>query len=282
VAPRQDNKALWISIAVAGLLLLVLFAATSQQPKTTPVAVPDTDMLFENDMASVPPTTAPEKIEEEEPAGYRASFDCSRASDEIERTICSDAGLAAQDRELADLYRQRLRAAAGLDASDLRASQAAWRDARRRCDDPVSARSCLAQLYSERLTALHADTGAASRDDEGEEMAETPPPPPFESAAPAAAARRAELRSGYISDDDYPASALRANASGTTVVQYTIGVDGRVVDCIVTDSSLNSALDSASCSIVQRRFRFRPAMDAGGKPIEEVRTQRILWRLPAD
>jgi protein TonB len=104
-----------------------------------------------------------------------------------------------------------------------------------------------------------------------------PPPPP-----PRVAARGAELRSGSISNDDYPNSALRAEASGTTTARYTIGTDGRVTNCSVTGSSGNSALDSTTCSLIQRRFRFRPAVGADGQPMTESRTQRVVWRLPAN
>ncbi len=91
----------------------------------------------------------------------------------------------------------------------------------------------------------------------------------------------AQLRSGSVSDDDYPASALRAQAEGTTVVRHEIGPDGRVGQCVVARSSGNAALDSTACSLIQRRFRYRPAHNAAGNPVAEWRTNRIVWRLPA-
>ena len=90
------------------------------------------------------------------------------------------------------------------------------------------------------------------------------------------------MRSGSLSNDDYPSSALRAEAQGTTTVRYTIGTDGRVTGCSVTGSSGNSALDQTTCSLIQRRFRFRPAVDTSGNPVTESRTQRVVWRLPED
>jgi protein TonB len=111
----------------------------------------------------------------------------------------------------------------------------------------------------------------------------TPPPPtPPPPAPPRVAARPAQHRSGSITDDDYPASALRAEASGTTVARFTVGPDGRVTSCSVTGSSGNSALDSTTCSLIQRRFRYRPAIGADGNPTSETKTQRIVWRLPAE
>lgn len=95
-------------------------------------------------------------------------------------------------------------------------------------------------------------------------------------------ARRAEQRGGSISNDDYPAAAQRAEAQGTTTARFTVGTDGRVTSCTVTGSSGNSSLDSTTCSLIQRRFRFRPALDRAGNPITETRTQRVTWRLPND
>jgi protein TonB len=104
-----------------------------------------------------------------------------------------------------------------------------------------------------------------------------PPPPP-----PRAAASAAVHRSGSISNDDYPNSALRAEAQGTTTARFTIGTDGRVTSCTVTGSSGNSALDSTTCSLIQRRFRYRPAIGSDGNPTTETKTQRVVWRLPND
>lgn len=42
-------------------------------------------------------------------AGIQASFDCRRASTEVERVICGDAQLAAADRAVANAYRAALR-----------------------------------------------------------------------------------------------------------------------------------------------------------------------------
>jgi protein TonB len=107
-------------------------------------------------------------------------------------------------------------------------------------------------------------------------------PPPPKADPPRQPPRAATLRSGSISDDDYPASALRAEAQGTTTARFTIGTDGRVTSCSVTGSSGNSALDQTTCRLIQQRFRFRPAVGADGNPTTETRSQRIVWRLPEE
>lgn len=106
------------------------------------------------------------------------------------------------------------------------------------------------------------------------------PPPPPAPPKPKQAAKSAQHRSGGISDEDYPAAALRQEAEGTTVARYTIGTDGRVTGCSIQSSSGNSTLDDTTCKLIERRFRFRPAQDSDGNPMSETRTQRVVWRLP--
>jgi protein TonB len=106
------------------------------------------------------------------------------------------------------------------------------------------------------------------------------PPPAPPPSPPRAAARPAQHRSGSITDDYYPNAALRAEAQGTTTARFTIGPDGRVTSCSVAGSSGNASLDSTACNLIQRRFRYRPAIGADGNPTSETKTQRITWRLP--
>ena len=103
-----------------------------------------------------------------------------------------------------------------------------------------------------------------------------PPPPP-----PASPPTPARLRSGSISDADYPASAIRAEAQGTTRISLQIGADGRVTSCSVTGSSGNSALDSTACSLAQRRFRYAPAT-RDGQPVASSASFSVRWQLPND
>lgn len=105
------------------------------------------------------------------------------------------------------------------------------------------------------------------------------PPPPRTVAPPRRV--RANLNS-YISMDDYPASALRANEQGTASVRLVIGPNGRVIDCLVTASSGSSALDQATCRIMRSRARYVPARDSQGNPTTGTDAGRISWRLSVD
>lgn len=112
----------------------------------------------------------------------------------------------------------------------------------------------------------------------------TPPPPPIVAAPsppPSGPLAPPRLRSGSISDADYPASAIRAEAEGTTIAAVMVGANGRVTSCQVSGSSGDAALDSTACALIRRRFRYDPAT-RGGVPVEGSVTVTIPWRLPYD
>ena len=106
----------------------------------------------------------------------------------------------------------------------------------------------------------------------------TPPPPAPPSGVAATPARQV---SGAISSDDYPAAAIRAGHEGSTHVRLTIGTNGRIADCSVIGSSGSLILDSATCQLMTRRFRYRPAT-RDGVPVEGAVTQRVTWRFPEE
>jgi TonB family protein len=103
------------------------------------------------------------------------------------------------------------------------------------------------------------------------------PPAPAQVAEPARA--RANVAS-YVSEADYPPSALRERAEGTTGFTLGVGPDGRVTQCVVTASSGHAALDNAACSIMRRRARFTPARDGAGNPVADTVASRLTWRAP--
>lgn len=105
-------------------------------------------------------------------------------------------------------------------------------------------------------------------------------------AAPAASAPAPpgptppRLRSGWISNADYPRAALRVRAQGRAVALFTVTPQGTVASCRITTSSGNEALDAVSPQIGVERFTFTPARDAAGRPVEGRYEQPFTWRLP--
>jgi protein TonB len=104
-----------------------------------------------------------------------------------------------------------------------------------------------------------------------------PPPPPRKTQS--ATSAKGDLRT-LFSSDDYPASAQASGAEGTARATLSIGPDGRVAGCNITQSTGNGALDSATCNILRRRAKFVPARDSNGNPTSDtISTPPITWRL---
>lgn len=78
---------------------------------------------------------------------------------------------------------------------------------------------------------------------------------------------------------DYPADALRAAATGSVLVRLVIDVEGRVSECHLVESSGHASLDAATCRILRKRGRYRPAVGADGAPMRALTAQRVNWRI---
>ncbi|MBA3677024.1 MAG: TonB family protein [Sphingosinicella sp.] len=103
------------------------------------------------------------------------------------------------------------------------------------------------------------------------------PPPPPKRVEPARA--KTNLAS-YVTNDDYPPSAVRAEEQGTTGFRLTVGPNGRVTNCEITSSSGSSSLDSTTCRLMRSRARFTPATDSTGSTTTDTVSSRIRWVLP--
>ena len=90
---------------------------------------------------------------------------------------------------------------------------------------------------------------------------------------------RAQLIQGRLNDSDYPDRARRAGAEGEVAVRFIVQPNGRVSGCQIIQSSGNADLDSTTCRLIERRFRYRPARDAQGRAIAEVTTKLYTWGL---
>jgi len=84
-------------------------------------------------------------------------------------------------------------------------------------------------------------------------------------------AQKAVKTAGDItSERDYP-KATRALRLGTSVtVALTVGTDGRVTDCRIHKASGDPQADAITCKLATERFRFRPATDQTGSPMEST------------
>jgi protein TonB len=94
-------------------------------------------------------------------------------------------------------------------------------------------------------------------------------------------ARPAERIAGALANRDYPRAALRDRAEGNVAVRYTVQPDGRVEDCRVMRSSGHAELDETTCRLIEKRFRYRPALDRSGRPVSVTEYKSYDWYVPA-
>jgi protein TonB len=87
-------------------------------------------------------------------------------------------------------------------------------------------------------------------------------------------------RLSWITTEDYPTSLLRENVQGIVAISATIGTDGKVRSCLVTQSSGNRLLDDTTCRLYTKRAHFTPARDADGNPTTAQRSDRFRWQIP--
>ncbi|WP_327752943.1 energy transducer TonB [Sphingobium sp. SJ10-10] len=111
-------------------------------------------------------------------------------------------------------------------------------------------------------------------------VASPPPPAPPPPEVPASRAAPRSSPGSWLSDADYPSRAQREERSGTAGFRLEIGPDGRVTNCTITSSTGHADLDEATCRLLPKRARFKPAVAAGGGPMSDTYNGRITWRLP--
>lgn len=86
----------------------------------------------------------------------------------------------------------------------------------------------------------------------------------------------------WITTEDYPKDALRNERSGVTRFTVDVTPDGRVGNCLVTQSSGSDELDSTACRLITERARFSPALDKKGTPTAGRFSSAVQWRLNED
>lgn len=102
-------------------------------------------------------------------------------------------------------------------------------------------------------------------------------------SAPAAANHKVLPPAGlasYLTQADYPASAVRNREQGSTTFGVVVDTKGRVSGCTIIVTSGSSALDATTCRLMRARLRFQPAQDANGRAVEDRYEGTVHWRLP--
>ncbi len=89
----------------------------------------------------------------------------------------------------------------------------------------------------------------------------------------------AELINNKLRYRELPRALWDARAAGIVHYGARIGADGRLLDCRVTRTSGNVALDAATCAQALRYVRFRPARDKNGRKVIDSATFIQEWRV---
>lgn len=76
---------------------------------------------------------------------------------------------------------------------------------------------------------------------------------------------------------DYPKASRDLRVGTDVVVALTVGTDGRVKSCRVVRGSADPQAGPITCRLAIERFRFRPATDAAGNPVQAVFGWRQRW-----
>lgn len=93
--------------------------------------------------------------------------------------------------------------------------------------------------------------------------------------------RRAEKTAGELRTRDFPRSGADQRDGRFIVVRYGVGTDGRVRNCRVVKSSGSAEADAITCRLIEKRFRYRPAENADGTPVEDETGWKQWWWRPA-
>lgn len=108
-----------------------------------------------------------------------------------------------------------------------------------------------------------------------------PSPSTVEAASPAPLAPATNPGS-WVTNDDYPAAAMRDEREGVTGFRLTVGPDGLPQRCEVIASSGHVDLDTTTCRLLMERARFQTRRDDKGVRIGGTYTNRIRWQIPDD
>ena len=80
---------------------------------------------------------------------------------------------------------------------------------------------------------------------------------------------------------DYPRAARDAGLEGNLTTRYVIDRRGRIAACSIVQSSGYQILDAQTCRLAIARFRFEPARDADGRPVEDIIFEDHGWTMHA-
>lgn len=262
--------ALGLGVLVLLVLLLSPSAETSLPSASSEASGASQAASADASQAAADAASEAAAVEPEASASSSDSADgnCQSKRDAFDRLLCDDPGLRSADARLRGSWNAARRRMSG--AGERIEPLSAVRQRIAMCRNAACARQAFA-TETQRLDQLQPTPQAAAS------------PSEVAVAAPRCAPRAATPRGNpgsWVTENDYPSRAMRAELTGTVAFQVTVGVDGRVTGCRITGSSGHSELDEATCRVVSRRARFTPASNEACQPTEGSYSSRVRWILP--
>lgn len=84
----------------------------------------------------------------------------------------------------------------------------------------------------------------------------------------------------WITTADYRSTWIRRELTGTARFTLQIDAAGKVSNCTITGSTGHTALDRATCRLVEGRAVFNPAKGTDGKPVAGSYSSSVDWQIP--
>lgn len=84
----------------------------------------------------------------------------------------------------------------------------------------------------------------------------------------------------WITQDDYPAEALRQLKDGVVEIDVSIDQVGNPARCRVIRTSGTPVLDQTACAAILKRGRWKPTLDDAGKPVFATYRRKVKWVHP--
>ncbi|WP_158298769.1 energy transducer TonB [Sphingomonas psychrotolerans] len=83
-----------------------------------------------------------------------------------------------------------------------------------------------------------------------------------------------------MTDNDYPRKAEALGLQGAARFRLEVDARGCVSDCEIVLSTGFDVLDKATCDLMRKNARFKPATNADGAPIPATFETQFTWALP--
>lgn len=81
----------------------------------------------------------------------------------------------------------------------------------------------------------------------------------------------------WLLPSDYPLEALRAGQQAIIAFRLMVDAEGKPTSCTLQRSYSGKQFEALTCSLLMRRARFTPALDAHDQPVASVFLSQVSW-----